>query len=412
MRFYIYIIGILIFISCQQAKEKKESLINTAHLDALYEEIQMQSGDSVGIIHIYSEAPDYHWVDDADEGIACVDDAARAAIFYLRDYAHNQTDASLAKARKLLAFLLKMQADNGFFYNFIWKDGSINRDFQTSVATPNWWSWRALWAMSEALGHLPKQDILRQDIENTYNKLAGVTVAYCNQNYKDSTEQREGLTQPTWLPYGTASDQAAIQMIGLLHYYDINKQDSVKNCLQHLADGLLMMQVQNSEQFPHGAFLSWQNLWHAYGNSQAYALLRTGQVLKDKNLINKALQEIDFYFAAIEKRGYRCEFKVRKTGDTLEVYDEKVFPQIAYGVRPMAWACMEAYKITGQEKYKEHAKALSQWFFGNNPAKTAMYDPSTGRCFDGIENAEKVNKNAGAESTIEALLTLQLLESD
>ncbi len=410
MRIWIYSIFFLVIISCQQT-EKEASLINTAHLDSLYENIKMQSGDSVGIIHIYSEAPDYHWVDDADEGIACVDDVARAAIFYLRDYNKNQTDSSLAKAQRLLAFVLNMQAENGFFYNFIWKDGSINRDFKTSVAEPNWWSWRALWALSEALEHLPKGDQLRPDVEKIYNRLASVTVAYCNQTYKDSTEQREGFTQPTWLPYGTASDQAAIQIIGLLHYYKITGQDSVKNCIQHLANGLLMMQVQNNGQFPHGAFLSWQNLWHAYGNAQAHALLLASQVLKDTMMANQALQEVDFYFAEVEKRGYRNEFKVRKTGNTVEIYDEKQFSQIAYGVQHMVAACVEAYKITGKEKYWIQAKSLAQWFFGNNPAKAQMYDPKTGRCFDGIESADRVNKNAGAESTIEALLTLQLLES-
>jgi len=34
-----------------------ESLVNTAHLDALYEEIIVDS-DTMGIIHIYSEYPE------------------------------------------------------------------------------------------------------------------------------------------------------------------------------------------------------------------------------------------------------------------------------------------------------------------------------------------------------------------
>jgi hypothetical protein len=36
-----------------------------------------------------------------------------------------------------------------------------------------------------------------------------------------------------------------------------------------------------------------------------------------------------------------------------------------------------------------------------------MWDPATGRGFDGIINEGKINLNAGAESTIEALLALQ-----
>jgi len=37
-----------------------------------------------------------------------------------------------------------------------------------------------------------------------------------------------------------------------------------------------------------------------------------------------------------------------------------------------------------------------------------MYDPKTGRCYDGIVSKNNVNKNSGAESTIEALPSLQV----
>ncbi len=92
--------------------------LNTAHLDRLYEKVEV-NGDTVGIIHIYCEYPDYNWLGDSDEGIACVDDASRAAVFYLRHYAQTRNSASLNKANYLLKFLLKMQSENGYFYNFI-----------------------------------------------------------------------------------------------------------------------------------------------------------------------------------------------------------------------------------------------------------------------------------------------------
>ena len=47
---------------------------------------------------------------------------------------------------------------------------------------------------------------------------------------------------------------------------------------------------------------------------------------------------------------------------------------------------------------------------GNNSPREQMYDPVTGRCFDGIQDSASVNKNAGAESTIEALMALVELE--
>jgi hypothetical protein len=53
---------------------------------------------------------------------------------------------------------------------------------------------------------------------------------------------------------------------------------------------------------------------------------------------------------------------------------------------------------------------MASWLFGNNPVGQIMYDHETGRCYDGINNAEEINQNAGAESTIEALLILLELE--
>jgi hypothetical protein len=35
-----------------------------------------------------------------------------------------------------------------------------------------------------------------------------------------------------------------------------------------------------------------------------------------------------------------------------------------------------------------------------------MYDPATGICFDGIISKQEINKNSGAESTIESLMIL------
>ena len=39
-----------------------------------------------------------------------------------------------------------------------------------------------------------------------------------------------------------------------------------------------------------------------------------------------------------------------------------------------------------------------------------MYNPSTGVCFDGITGLNEVNKNSGAESTLEMLLMLLEIE--
>jgi hypothetical protein len=51
-------------------------------------------------------------VDDSDEGIACVDDVARAVIVYLNHYEQMKDKESLEKAKKAKNFVMHMQADD------------------------------------------------------------------------------------------------------------------------------------------------------------------------------------------------------------------------------------------------------------------------------------------------------------
>jgi multiple sugar transport system substrate-binding protein len=85
------------------------------------------------------------------------------------------------------------------------------------------------------------------------------------------------------------------------------------------------------------------------------------------------------------------------------------FPQIAYGIGPIVEGYLALADATDDRRYAVLAGLTAAWFLGANPARVAMYDDTTGRTFDGIDgpSAAQVNRNAGAESTVEALLALQ-----
>ena len=72
----------------------------------------------------------------------------------------------------------------------------------------------------------------------------------------------------------------------------------------------------------------------------------------------------------------------------------------------MIWAAAEAYHFSKNDIYLNLSYELESWLKGNNDAKTSMYDPETGICFDGIKSKLEVSRNSGAESTIESLLIL------
>jgi hypothetical protein len=76
----------------------------------------------------------------------------------------------------------------------------------------------------------------------------------------------------------------------------------------------------------------------------------------------------------------------------------------------MIYAAIKAWSMTRNEKYRAIANDLGAWLSGRNDAGTPMVDPDTGIVFDGIVGAAQINRNSGAESTIEALLALQALK--
>jgi hypothetical protein len=405
MKFIAYILFPLLTVFPQT------SLVNTAHLDKLYEEV-IVNNQHLGIIHIYADAPDYKWVDASGEGVACVDDAARAAVFYMQYYKNSGDQKCLNKIKNLINFQLYMQSTNGFFYNFIWKDYSIDSTYKTSVAEPNWWSWRALWALAEAEKFYKDKDAVFADvIKKHIDKMIGSLEKWITK--EKTTVNYGGYNLPAWLPFETGADQSAIIVKALSIYYKFYRSARVKSIIEHLCEGILKMQKGDESNPPFGAFLSWQNTWHAWGNSQSDALIEAGRVLNKKEYINAAVKELKNFYRWLEKKGYYSGFTVSKDDNGNSVFKDTVkFSQIAYGIRPIIFSCMNAYELLKDTLFLNIALKGIRWFFKDNPCKELMYDPKSGRGYDGINSYVEVNRNSGAESTIEALFSVNRLESN
>lgn len=398
----------LCLISCLSPEYVKKSLINTAHLDHLYLEFEFE-GQPVALVYIYTDFPDYKPVVAPGEGIACVDDMARAVIFYLRYYRHSGGEEYLLKARRLLKMILMMQADNGYFYNFIDEHYLIEKEIPNSRPEGNWWSWRAMWAIAEAYDFWRERDeeFGRQLNESMQRAIAAVREM--DRLYPQKVMHQDHLW-PAWLPRQYAADQAAVLLMALVPYFRNSADTTLLPIMSHLGEGILTMQIRDGNHYTDGAFLSWPMLWHAYGNNQASALLLSFHLIRDETWLHSARREIDQFYPALMQRGFRNYLIFDQLKDSVVIKEERQFEQIAYGIRPMVWAALEAYEITGQEAFAIQAAEMSLWLLGKNPAGQIMYDLKTGRCFDGIDSAEDVNYDSGAESTIEALLTLLEIE--
>lgn len=402
----------LLFFACfacnpSGAPREDEARVNLAHLDHLYGETVM-AGDSVGLIAIYAEAPDYRWVEAPGEGLACVDDVARAAVVYLQDAQKNQRPESEKKLRRLLIFLLKMQAENGLFYNFIFEDHRINRTRENSRPVADWWAWRALWALAEAYPFYQKRDPdfaerLAESVQRVFPHVDSLLQHY------PQVDDVDGFAAPRWLPHG-AADQASVLLLALTAWYRATDDYDLREKMRRIAEGIMQMQIRQPGFFADGALLSWRNIWHGWGNSQAHALITAGMALDDTTLIDAGLREVAQFQPFLLQENFLHEIRFSRTAEEFRAADTIKFEQIAYDIRPMVLAALAAFDATGEADYARQAADLCGWFFGRNPAKKPMYDPETGRCFDGINNENEINRNAGAESTIEALLALQAME--
>jgi len=408
----IFIVLILILTgSCKEQHLVDDcSLVNSNHLDHLYDEIETD-GKTLGIIHIYSEYPDYHFVGAENEGITCIDDVARALVFYIKDYEYNGKKESLRKSKLLVQFILHLEAEDSTYYNFVFEDGEINKTYKTSVAGFQWWMWRALWAMSESYTTIKNNDKkLADEMLNSLNK--GFSKIIENIKYSDITKSENGITFPAWLPGESGIDQTAVLIMSLSSYYKINKGDDVLKLINELSDSILKVQLGSKEKYPYGVFLSWRNVWHAWGNLQSYSLLKAYEITKNKDYLKSALLEINGYYSYLTKSKYYNEIFFKQNNGLFVNASTSKYPQIAYGIRPMVFACLEAYKITNDEKYAIQAGKIAQWLFGDNELGKRLYDSESGRCFDGISSSDKLNMNSGAESTIEALLALIEIEQN
>ncbi|HUI11363.1 MAG TPA: hypothetical protein VL221_13615 [Bacteroidota bacterium] len=379
--------------------------VNFAHLEHLIERIRL-AGDSVEIVHVYANYPDYRWVSAAEsgpEGIACVDDAARAAVLFMRDWELHGDRASLLHARGLLAFVAAMQAPDGEMYNFVLPDHTINRDGKTSFKSFGWWAARGLAAMAKGAGVFASSDpafarAMRKRVEKMVPHAEALMARY------GECASVKGYRVPRWLLYGSGADVTSEMLLGLLEFRKTTRDSALTRAIRGLMDGLRIMQDGDERTSPYGLHRSWETAWHMWGNAETQALAAGGLLLGDTAALASAAREAGGWYGRLLTDGFLSEW------DLASDAPPKRFTQIAYGVRPMALGLLNLYEATHREDYLVMAGLAASWLTGNNAAHRAMYDPAAGRCLDGIRDASTLNMNSGAESTIEALATLIEIE--
>lgn len=133
------------------------------------------------------------------------------------------------------------------------------------------------------------------------------------------------------------------------------------------------------------------------------AMIATGSVLEDVALQRRGLELLAWLVDHETADGHLSPTPVggREPGDPRPGFDQQPIE-----ISTLADACARAAGIDANPLWPDTVRAAGAWFEGANDAGLRMWDPHTGGGFDGLQ-ADSVNQNQGAESTLALLSTLQ-----
>ena len=312
-----------------------------------------RAGERALAIAVYADAADETVAarEAGTEGVACVDDAARALQLYCDLWDRTRLPWARRWCEGLLDFILGMQDDDGRFVNFIldW-DGTPNREGRTSVAGGAFWQARATVALARASRSLDDERI-DLALQRGWQHVLGATEV--------------------------PSDVRALHMTAAFTMLDGTENAGLRQLLGAWSDEL--MACRQGGMLMNSAFERGHP--HLWGHVQEGVLADAGVLLERSDLVDAARTSADLVFAGVVTDG----FDLPRT----QPYD------VASSVEVLSTLS----KVTGVAKYAAQAASARSWFDGRNPAAQPVYDRSAGRVADGVDEG-RVSTSSGAEANI------------
>jgi len=311
------------------------------------------------------------------------DDNARALVFtvLLDQLQENQSGAAPQipdSSYRHLAFLEHaFNPENGRFRNFFgydrrWNEAQGSEDSQG----------RALWGLGTVLGRSKDQGL---------RGAAG-------RLFEFSLPAAMKLTSPrAW----------AYTLLGIQEYLGSYPGDRDAQKVRS-ALALRLLEMYDSVRTPD--WIWFENIL-AYGNARLpQALLIAGSACSDDRMVSTGLEALDWLV-----KTQRCEAKghfvpIGSQGFYRQGEEKARFDQQPIEAAGAVSACLEAYRITGDDRWRTEAWAAFNWFLGENDLQLPLYDSATGGCRDGL-HPDRANENQGAESTLSFLMSLLEMRS-
>ena len=149
----------------------------------------------------------------------------------------------------------------------------------------------------------------------------------------------------------------------------------------------------------------------AYGNARLpQALLLVGSACSDERMVSAALESLDWLSTEQHCEINRHFVPIGSQGFYRQHGEKARFDQQPLEAAGAVSACLQAYRVTGDSRWRGEAWSAFNWFLGENDLQLPLYDSITGGCRDGL-HPDRANENQGAESTLSFLMALLEMRS-
>jgi len=350
------------------------------------------------------------------QGAFDTDDVTRAAVAYLTHYRYYHDQHSLTLARGALRFVMYMQTatgpNAGNFVLWMQPDGTLNLT-PTPPDSPNpadsfasFWMARSIWALGEGYATFRTLDpvfasALAARMDLALAKLDAELVTPNSGQYYTL----HGYRTPAWF-IADGADASSEALLGLGVYYAATGKAEALNLGVAFGNGIAGFRLGSSRDWAWQALMPFTrsvSLWHAWGAHMLMALGTAGPQLGHREWLAPAAADANS-FETHQQLSFGAINGLLPAPDDLS--------QIAYGAETTVDGLLFLGRATGNDAYRRWAGIAATWFFGNNRAGVAMYQSATGVVYDGLNGDGSVNRNSGAESTIEGLLALMNAGND
>lgn len=289
------------------------------------------------------------------EGVACVDDAARAVVLCSLLWRRRPLPEYRDMALGLLRFLVYMQLGDGRVINFL-RDWDGRRNAEGPTSRPGGPAWQARAAHAFACG----------------------LAAFGGDVWDAAFDAAIRWLDPP-VPY---LDVRAVATLAALEHWKVSGAPASRRRAAAWAEEI-------GAQCSEGRLLDAAGCEavHLWGHLQEVALVEAGTALGRLQWVETARRSAR---ALLLPAAARCR-------DAPSVIPFEVSCVVA-GLAAVGRATADLGLLAG-------AHRAATWFHGCNAAGQPVYDPATGAVFDGIDE-RRVSRNAGAEATIEGALAL------